>query len=83
MQYFLCCSDKYTEIKMCDLDCFPKSSQIYTHILSYDRLNLATYTVPFKTIDEAPIKNSSFIYKKFHTVEELGRLKVFVRKYDL
>ena len=26
MQYFSCCSDKYTEIKMCDLEPFPKSS---------------------------------------------------------
>ena len=30
MQYFSCCSDKYTEIKMCDLEPF---SKIQSHIV--------------------------------------------------
>ena len=38
MQYFSCGSDKYTEIKMCDLEPF---SKIQSHIL------ISSYTVPY------------------------------------
>ena len=45
MQYFSCCSDKYTEIKMCDLEPFSKiQSHIVIAIASYIA-NIRSYIV--------------------------------------
>ena len=55
MQYFSCCSDKYTEIKMCDLEPF---SKIQSHLIS-DWLGNVSCSKSSRDFNRRPIKSSA------------------------
>ena len=67
MQYFSCCSDKYTEIKMCDLEPFPKSSHNYgKHIANYlvneDKYKIGKYLQAFNELNVYTIYFCQVLY---------------------